>query len=83
MLFKPLLPASSNYFAKLSKLETSNGLDGGVIPYKEFTEQPALIGGGQMKQYQLQGLSFLAWLYENGMGGILGDEMGLGKTLQT
>jgi len=36
-----------------------------------------------MKQYQLQGLSFLVWLYENGMGGILGDEMGLGKTLQT
>jgi SNF2 family DNA or RNA helicase len=36
-----------------------------------------------MKQYQLKGLSFLVWLYENGMGGILGDEMGLGKTLQT
>jgi SWI/SNF-related matrix-associated actin-dependent regulator of chromatin subfamily A member 5 len=36
-----------------------------------------------MKQYQLKGLSFLVWLHENGMGGILGDEMGLGKTLQT
>lgn len=46
-------------------------------------EQPSLIKNGQMKHYQLQGLSFLVWLHANGMGGILGDEMGLGKTLQT
>lgn len=36
-----------------------------------------------MKPYQLSGLSFLVWLYNNGSSGILGDEMGLGKTLQT
>lgn len=36
-----------------------------------------------MKSYQLSGLSFLVWLYNNGSNGILGDEMGLGKTLQT
>lgn len=36
-----------------------------------------------MKGYQLSGLSFLLWLYNNGSSGILGDEMGLGKTLQT
>lgn len=36
-----------------------------------------------MKPYQLNGLSFLLWLFNNGMSGILGDEMGLGKTLQT
>ncbi|KAF8241258.1 hypothetical protein K440DRAFT_573971 [Wilcoxina mikolae CBS 423.85] len=36
-----------------------------------------------MKPYQLSGLSFLVWLYNNGASGILGDEMGLGKTLQT
>ena len=36
-----------------------------------------------MKPYQLQGLSFLVYLYKNGLSGILGDEMGLGKTLQT
>ena len=55
----------------------------GFIPFKDIAEQPSLIENGQMKQYQLHGLSFLVWLYENGMGGILGDEMGLGKTLQT
>lgn len=36
-----------------------------------------------MKPYQLLGLSFLVYLYNNGLSGILGDEMGLGKTLQT
>ena len=81
-LFKRLLP-SSNYYTKLSKSETSNTAHNGFIPYKDIIEQPSLIENGQMKQYQLQGLSFLVWLYENGMGGILGDEMGLGKTLQT
>ena len=35
-----------------------------------------------LKPYQLEGLSFLLYLRENGIGGILGDEMGLGKTLQ-
>ena len=36
-----------------------------------------------MKPYQLAGLSYLLYLYRNGLSGILGDEMGLGKTLQT
>ena len=36
-----------------------------------------------MKPYQLLGLSFLVYLHQNGLSGILGDEMGLGKTLQT
>jgi non-specific serine/threonine protein kinase len=37
----------------------------------------------ELRPYQLQGLSFLNFLYEYGFGGILADEMGLGKTLQT
>ena len=50
---------------------------------RELEEQPSLIRAGLMKDYQLQGLSFLVWMHENGMNSILGDEMGLGKTLQT
>jgi len=41
------------------------------------------VSGGNMKPYQLEGLSWLASLYENGLNGILADEMGLGKTIQT
>lgn len=46
------------------------------------TEQPTLVTGGQMKQYQLEGLEWLKSLWMNGLCGILADEMGLGKTLQ-
>ncbi|CAK9294042.1 unnamed protein product [Gordionus sp. m RMFG-2023] len=38
--------------------------------------------GGQLKDYQMQGVEWLIILYENGINGILGDEMGLGKTVQ-
>ncbi|KAJ1996076.1 putative ATPase [Coemansia sp. RSA 1358] len=38
---------------------------------------------GVMRNYQLEGMEWLASLYENGLNGILADEMGLGKTLQT
>ncbi|EXJ95127.1 hypothetical protein A1O1_00246 [Capronia coronata CBS 617.96] len=46
------------------------------------TDQPAPVTGGQMKQYQLEGLEWLKSLWMNGLCGILADEMGLGKTLQ-
>ncbi len=36
-----------------------------------------------LRSYQLQGISYLNFLYEYGFGGILADEMGLGKTIQT
>ncbi|KAJ1903164.1 putative ATPase, partial [Coemansia sp. IMI 209127] len=45
--------------------------------------QPRSISGGVMREYQLEGMEWMASLYENGLNGILADEMGLGKTLQT
>ena len=36
-----------------------------------------------LRPYQLQGVSWLTFLRQTGMGGILADDMGLGKTLQT
>ena len=49
----------------------------------QSARQPAMVTGGVMKDYQLEGLYWLVSLYENGLNGILADEMGLGKTLQT
>ena len=46
-------------------------------------DQPKTVSGGVMRSYQLEGLDWLASLYENGLNGILADEMGLGKTVQT
>ncbi|ORY89162.1 putative chromatin remodelling complex ATPase chain [Leucosporidium creatinivorum] len=48
-----------------------------------FTESPAYVKGGQMRDYQVQGLNWMVGLHYNGINGILADEMGLGKTLQT
>jgi superfamily II DNA or RNA helicase len=36
-----------------------------------------------LRPYQVDGFHFLAYLVENGFGGVLADDMGLGKTVQT
>ena len=46
-------------------------------------EQPILVSGGIMRDYQIEGYKWMANLWENGINGILADEMGLGKTIQT
>ena len=45
-------------------------------------EQPKMLLGGDLKSYQMEGLSWLVSLFNNGLNGILADEMGLGKTIQ-
>ncbi len=37
----------------------------------------------KLRNYQIEGLSFLEYLSQNQLGGILADDMGLGKTVQT
>ncbi|GJE91583.1 hypothetical protein PsYK624_077330 [Phanerochaete sordida] len=82
-LFTPLLPPNSHFFTTLEHDLKASTDTGTYKPLHELEKQPALVQGGQLKDYQLHGLSWLAWMYENGMNCILGDEMGLGKTLQT
>lgn len=48
----------------------------------QTTAQPKLVSGGKMRDYQLEGLTWLTCLYQIGLNGILADEMGLGKTIQ-
>ncbi len=83
--FFPLLP-EHNYITKIAAAQDALSEDERAeevsIPYEQLTEQPKGIKAN-MKDYQLSGLSFLVFLYRNGLSGILGDEMGLGKTLQT
>ncbi len=47
------------------------------------TEQPRIMCGGKLKEYQMKGLQWMVSLYNNHLNGILADEMGLGKTIQT
>ncbi|PPQ99451.1 hypothetical protein CVT24_005258 [Panaeolus cyanescens] len=53
--------------------------------FQKVTKDPDYIAatGGELKDFQLTGLNWLAFLWSNGENGILADEMGLGKTVQT
>lgn len=50
---------------------------------EEVNQQPTMLVGGTLKDYQLKGLQWMISLYNNNLNGILADEMGLGKTIQT
>ncbi|KZT08349.1 transcription regulator [Laetiporus sulphureus 93-53] len=54
-------------------------------PFGKITEDPEYLQatGGELKDFQLTGLNWLAYLWSKGENGILADEMGLGKTVQT
>ena len=81
--FLPLLPAN-NHIKKLVEQQVPNdrGEEDQTVPYQAIEVQPRGVKA-TMKPYQLSGLSFLVYMFRNGLSGILGDEMGLGKTLQT
>lgn len=84
-LFQPLLP-STNFFVVLRKELADTGEKVTYVPFHALWEQPALIQGGEMKDYQvccsvllahvfgklscdsyqLQGLAFLVYMYNNG-----------------
>ncbi|EPZ37057.1 SNF2-related domain-containing protein [Rozella allomycis CSF55] len=50
---------------------------------ENVVEQPSILIGGRLKDYQLKGLQWMVSLYNNHLNGILADQMGLGKTIQT
>ncbi|CAF1127460.1 unnamed protein product, partial [Didymodactylos carnosus] len=54
-------------------------------PRKRYEKQPDFIEatGGNLHQYQLEGLNWLRFSWSQNTDVILADEMGLGKTIQT
>ncbi|KUJ16811.1 uncharacterized protein LY89DRAFT_585086 [Mollisia scopiformis] len=62
-----------------------SGFDGKALGEHnlELSKQPECMGGGTMRDYQLEGLTWMYEICSQGMSGILADEMGLGKTIQT
>lgn len=51
--------------------------------FEKLTSQPAFIKNGELRDFQLTGLNWMAFLWSRDENGILADEMGLGKTVQT
>ena len=70
-------PETENWELKIKR--GGREFEGKPIPF----DQPLLVTGGVMKDYQVAGLKWVIHLKKFGANGILADEMGLGKTLQT
>lgn len=51
--------------------------------FEKLTAQPSYVKGGELRDFQLTGLNWMAFLWSRNENGILADEMGLGKTVQT
>ena len=67
---------------ELNKLRADHSLVHAPEQTERLDSQPSSIRGN-MKEYQLKGIAFMARMVSDGVGCILADEMGLGKTLQT
>ncbi|OWB57434.1 hypothetical protein B5S28_g3378 [[Candida] boidinii] len=51
--------------------------------FEKLINQPLFIKNGTLRDFQLTGLNWMAFLWSRNENGILADEMGLGKTVQT
>lgn len=74
------------YLDRIRNLPQSNQKEANLATradYKPFRTQPDYIKGGQLREFQIHGLNFLAHHWCKGNNVILADEMGLGKTVQT
>jgi SNF2 family DNA or RNA helicase len=81
---------------RLHIVQLRNLLKAGLLPHKFHSQLESRLEKIQtqvrplvpsnieavLRPYQTDGYHFLAYLAENGFGGILADDMGLGKTLQ-
>ncbi|OKL59839.1 hypothetical protein UA08_04465 [Talaromyces atroroseus] len=52
-------------------------------PHVPITGSPGFLKNGQLKDFQVKGLNFLAYNWSRNHNVVLADEMGLGKTVQT
>ncbi|HXD28593.1 MAG TPA: DEAD/DEAH box helicase, partial [Arthrobacter sp.] len=57
---------------------------GGLLELERIEPTAPPVGlNASLRRYQQEGYSWLAFLHDHGLGGVLADDMGLGKTLQT
>ncbi|KAG4300599.1 hypothetical protein PCK1_003028 [Pneumocystis canis] len=88
----PRWDAFKNAYIKFVESQYIHSLDRDVklsiimknIPFSELEikDQPVYIQGGQLMEYQKEGLNWLYYMCQKGRSVILADEMGLGKTIQ-
>ncbi|KAF2761720.1 chromodomain helicase [Pseudovirgaria hyperparasitica] len=74
------------YLDRSSQLPVSKKSESAVAtrkPHQTIKTQPDYIKHGELREFQLRGINFLAYHWCKGNNVILADEMGLGKTVQT
>ncbi|KAF4307285.1 SNF2-related protein [Botryosphaeria dothidea] len=74
------------YLDRSSKVPVSDKRESSIATRRKYVairEQPDYVKFGQLRDFQLRGVSFLAYHWCKGDNAILADEMGLGKTVQT
>ncbi|KAI9335435.1 P-loop containing nucleoside triphosphate hydrolase protein [Zopfochytrium polystomum] len=81
-LHKSVTKALPFYHKKLEVAKSRLADDSAPRVFSELLAQPAYIVGGQLKEYQLEGVNWLLYNWSKSTPAILADEMGLGKTLQ-
>lgn len=70
--------------ASKAQAETTRSAAGRKIGTRKFGDSPSFLhGGGSLHPYQLEGLNWLYFAWEQRKHVILADEMGLGKTIQS
>lgn len=81
-----LLRKSANFSEILTKRTQVLGRVGSSLDGKSLRQanldmatQPKCVSGGALRDYQLEGLTWLYEISSQGMSGILADEMGLGE----
>ncbi|MBB3113600.1 SNF2 family DNA or RNA helicase [Paenibacillus phyllosphaerae] len=81
-----LEPEREDQEALEAEVELSEHLAAWIGKLSETSELPLITKPegflGELRPYQLQGVSWLAFLRQFGIGGCLADDMGLGKTIQ-
>eukprot|EP00158_Paraphelidium_tribonemae_P009536 Partr_v1_DN28893_c0_g1_i2_m34219 putative SWI SNF related, matrix associated, actin dependent regulator of chromatin, subfamily a, member len=59
------------------ELNEEDAVDAPLNTETVFSESPAFVTGGKLREYQIQGVNWMISLFEHGISGILADEMGL------
>ena len=71
------LPNQSKLKAHIARIKTQS-FESKVM----MKEQPRTLTGGELMDYQMEGMNWLLYQWHSGHNAILADEMGLGKTIQ-
>ncbi|KAK2750544.1 hypothetical protein FQN55_002145 [Onygenales sp. PD_40] len=79
-------PEIDRYLDRCSHPPVSSKLEANVATRSSFEPikgTPDFVQNGQLKEFQVKGVNFMAYNWVRGRNVVLADEMGLGKTVQT